>query len=432
MKTLFQNAKIYQKGAENHVLCGYVAVDGAVITEVGEGTRDAAGFDRVIDCGGNLLLPGLYNAHSHSAMTIFRGYGEEMSLHRWLNERILPAEELLTDESVYYGSLVAAMEMVRGGTVSFSDMYFFCDATARAVREIGMKANLSRSIVSFDENIDMKTDSRMQEAARLFSDYHMTENGKLRIDMALHAEYSNKMRAVQYVSEYAKEHGANLQIHLSETAEEHAACIERHGKTPTEFFLEAGAFDVPVTAAHCVYLSESDMAILAAHGATAAHCPVSNLKLGSGVMPFEKLKAAGVSIGIGTDGAASNNTLDMFREMSFAALVHKGVGRDPEAAHAADIIEAATLAGARAQGRDDAGVIAAGYRADIVLLDLSSVNNIPMYDAAATVTYSASSRDVKLTMIDGTVVYENGTFRTVDEEKVLFEARRVFADYFKK
>ena len=384
----------------------------------------------VVDCGNNLLIPALYNAHCHAAMTLFRGYGEDLPLGRWLEERIFPAEEKLTYKSVRVASKLAIAEMLRSGTASFSDMYMFEDAVAEAVLETGIKANLSRSLVSFDPNVNIKTDARFREAVELVEAYHGADDGRLQIDISLHAEYTNVPGYCAEVGRYAAERGLGMQIHLSETEKEHAECIGRHGKTPARFFAELGVFDARTTAAHCVYLTDEDMEILAQKGVTAVHNPVSNLKLGSGVMPLRKLLDRGVSVAVGTDGVASNNRLDLLREVQVAAILHKGVNRDPAIVRANELLPLATYNGARAQGRADCGEIRVGARADLVLIDRNSIHNIPSYDDHVLLMHSADSSDVKMTMVDGRILYRNGEYTFIDEERLRFEAREVFAHYF--
>lgn len=425
MKILFKNAELIGRGTVD------VVTDGKIITYIGEGAS-AEGCDRVIDCRDKLMLPGLYNCHAHAAMTLFRGYGEDMPLQDWLEKRIFPAEDLLTDHAVYTASRFAIAEMLRGGIVSFSDMYFFCDQTARAAAEIGIKANLSRAIVSFDENVDMESDSRFAEAKALFAEWHNACDGRIKIDMALHAEYTNVAKACSAVAEFTAKNSTGLHIHLSETEREHLECIGRHGVTPARFFADNGCFDVPVNAAHCVWVSDEDIALMSERGVTAVYNPVSNLKLGSGVMPMQKMLDHGVRVALGTDGTASNNTLNIFKEMHVGSIIQKGISRDPSKIKAEQIIDAATIAGAQAQGRDGHGTLSVGAAADLILVDLSAINNMPYYDMRYTAVYSATADNVTLTMVDGTVLYENGEYTTIDEEKLKYDMRNECGNYFKK
>lgn len=427
MSILLKNANFTEKYGYGKTV--NILIEGERISYIGK-ELPSVRADREIECNGNLVLPAFYNAHCHSAMALFRGYGDDLPLQRWLNERIFPAEDRLTGESVYYGSMVAIAEMIRGGVVSFSDMYFFLDDTARAVGESGVKANLSRSIVSFDPDLDVYSDGRIRESLEVFDRWHGAFDGRIKIDMSLHAEYTNVEKCCRYVAELAKERKTGIQVHISETLSEHNECIERHGVSPTKFFLQTGVLDVPVTAAHCVYVSDEDIEIMRDKGVTAAHNPVSNLKLGSGVMPYKKLKAAGVNIALGTDGAASNNRLSIIRELQYASLIHKGVERDAAATCARDMIYSATRAGAISQGREDCGEIGVGMRADLILLDLDSINNIPSYSLESSVCYSAQESDVLMTVCDGRILYENGSYNTIDEEHLRFEAKRVISHYF--
>lgn len=421
MKLLFKNAMLLDRRVV------YLATENEKITYIGA-TRPAGEFDRAIDCRGKLLMSGFYNTHCHAAMTLFRGYGEELSLREWLDTRILPAEDRLDDEKVKYGSLMAIAEMLASGIVSFSDMYFFCDKTAEAVLESGIKANLSRSLVSFEEGMTAKNDSRFLEGVSLAKAYHNADNGRIKIDMSIHAEYSNVESYIRDVSAYTAENGYMMQLHLSETEKEHNECIARRGKTPTEFFRDCGTFLSPTTCAHGVWLTESDMDILAEVGATVSHNPCSNLKLGSGIARVKTMTERGVNVGLGTDGAASNNSLDFFREMYVASLIAKGASHDPTAGRAADILKIATANGAFSQRRLDCGKLEVGYRADLVLLSLDDVNMIPTYDPIYAVLYAAKAANVRMTVVDGRILYENGVYTTLDIEKIKDNFKRV-CDY---
>ena len=432
MKILFKNARLLPEampeGSRAEDTVNIVVTDES-ITYIGVGMPEEP-FDRTIDCKENLLMPAFYNAHCHAAMTLFRGYGEDLPLRRWLDEKILPAEEKLNFRRVYYGSKLAIAEMIRAGVVSFSDMYFFQEATAEAVLEAGVKANIARSIVSFDPGITKETDSRFAESVKLVEQYHGAGDGRLKVDMSLHAEYSNVDACCRYVAEYAKEQGLRMQLHLSETQAEHEACIERHGMTPAAYFASLGVLDVPTTAAHCVYVTDEDIAILKDKGVFPVHNPVSNLKLGSGVMRLRDMLDAGLTVTLGTDGVASNNRLSVLRELQTAAILHKGIHRDPENIRAAQLPALATRNGALSQGREDCGMVAVGMRADLILIDLNAINNIPCYDLATTLAYSANTSNVLLTMCDGRILWENGEYTSIDIECLRFEARQIIRRYF--
>ena len=387
--------------------------------------------DEIIDGKGNLLIPAFYNTHCHAAMTLFRGYGEDLPLDRWLNEKIFPAEDKLTSKSVNIATKLAIAEMLANGIASFSDMYMFMDEVANAVLETGIKANISRSIVSFSESDNIASDSRFLESVMLVKDFDGAANGKLKVDMSLHAEYTNTEQMARFIAEYTRENDLGMQVHISETEKEHRECKERRGgRTPVEFFADCGLFDARTTAAHCVYLTDNDMDIIREKKVSVAHNPVSNLKLGSGVMPLRKMLDKGINVTFGTDGVASNNNLDVLKEMQYAALLGKGISRQPESVRARELFSLATRNGAIAQGRYDCGAIKIGYKADAALIDLDSVNNIPSYDYYTTLAYSAKSSDLLMTMVDGEILYKDGEYKTIDIEKLKFEAKDVINHYF--
>ena len=429
MKILLKNATLLPEYGYGSALVHILVKDKKIKEIYTELPVDLA-VNETVDCGGNLLIPAFYNAHCHAAMTLFRGFGEDLPLKRWLEEKIFPAEERLTFRSVYHATMLAIAEMLKSGIACFSDMYMFEDAVAEAVLATGIKANLSRSLVSFDPEIEMGKENRMIEAIRLAEWYHGIDEGRILVDFSLHAEYTNVPKACSYVADIASRFKTGMQIHLSETENEHNECIGRWGKTPTEFFRDTGVLDLPTTAAHGVYLTESDVAILAEKKASVAHNPVSNLKLGSGVMPIRRLIDGGVNVALGTDGVASNNRLDMLRELQTAAILHKGVNRDPEAIKAPEAFKLATLNGAIAQRRFDCGSIRVGNRADLVLLDRTSLHNMPNYDDYAMIAYSAERSDVRMTMVDGRILYRNGEYTSIDEERLRHDCRETFAHYF--
>ena len=289
---------------------------------------------------------------------------------------------------------------------------------------------MSRSFVSFDPDADIRKDSRFDEFLQLAKGYHHADDDRILVDMSLHAEYTNTPKTCRSVADYAKEHGFGMQIHLSETEKEHLECISRHGVTPTRFFANMGVLDVPTTAAHCVWVNDEDIEMLAQKKVSVAHNPVSNLKLGSGVMPLRPMLDAGVNVALGTDGVASNNRLDVLREMQTAAILHKGINRDPAITAASEMVALATKNGAIAQGRADCGRVEIGNRADLVLIDRSALHNMPNYDDYAMLSYSANTSDVLFTMVDGRILYRNGEYNAIDEERLRYEAQEVFAHYF--
>lgn len=427
MKILLENVRIPEEYgfADEHI---YVLTDGAFISYVGR--EKPVDFDKSIDGKGNLLIPGFYNSHCHAAMVMFRGFGEDLPLWRWLNEKIFPAEERLNNHNVYISSKFAIAEMLKNGIVSFSDMYMFENSVADAVIETGIKANLSRSLVSFGEGATIKGDWRFNEATEWISQYNNANNGKLIMDMSIHAEYTNQEAYIREVAEYTKANGLRMQIHASESEQEHLECIKKYGKTPIELFYDTGVLLSPTTLAHCVYVTDNDMDIIKDCGAFVSHNATSNLKLGSGVARVPQMLKKGVCVTLGTDGAASNNTLDIMREYQLASILHKGYNRDAEATKAPQMLDLATVNGAKSQGRADCGKIIPNYRADLVLIDLNAINNKPCFDTYCTLSYSANSSNVLMTMVDGEILYQNGEFTTIDIEKITREFDDVCKHYF--
>ncbi len=393
----------------------YVLTKGSVISYVGK-ERPEGTSRRVIDGKDRLLMPAFYNAHGHTPMTILRGYGENMELSRWLNEKIFPFEAKLTPAMVYNSTLVGIAEMFAAGVVSSTDMYFFGEAIMSAFEKSGAKLNLSIGTVCFDGR-GFKDLPDYGENERLFQNWHGKDGSRLRVDMSIHGEYTSSPKVVGDVAAYAKEKNCRMQLHLSETAKEHKECQERHGKTPAQYFYDLGLFDVPATAAHCVWLSEEDMDLLAEKDVTVATCPISNMKLASGIADLKAMRKRGIRIALGTDGASSNNSLQMFDEMKALALVQRIGSEDPAAVTPEEVLRYATRNAALSQGRNDAGMIAEGYRADFVVLNLDRPHFAPRRNLLHHLVYSADRGDVVMTVCDGNIVYDNGHFPTIDVER---------------
>lgn len=400
----------------------YVGIRGGVIEYIGD-TAPSADYGEQYDGRHSLLLPGFYNVHSHAPMTLLRGYAENLPLDRWLNEKVFPFEDQLSDDAVYWGTQLAAAEMLACGTVSFTDMYFFVDAMARAVLDSGMKCNLSRGLTVFDGSAYEQT-AAFRDNEMLLRDYHGAGEGRLLIDLCIHGEYTSTPAVVRAVAAQAKAAGVRMHIHLSETQSEHEGCKQRHGLTPAAYMEACGVFDVPVTAAHCVWLEGEDFDILQRHGATVACCPASNLKLGSGYANVPALLHRGVNVALGTDGAASNNNLNILKDIYLFAIAYKGYYHDSTLITPQQALHAATRAGAASQGRMDSGRIRVGAKADLCVINTDTPWFTPQTDAACNVVYAAQGSDVRLTMVDGKALYRDGTYLTIDIERVKAEAQR--------
>ena len=421
---LFENATILTMVDDAPVVTGDVGVKAGEITLVGPAPKGAAAGRR-IDAKGCILMPGLINAHAHTAMCLLRGYADDYPLQTWLFEKVFPAEGRLDQRAILAGALLGFAEQLCTGTTSISDMYYFQPAVAQLALEAGIRANLCNGVVALSPDWSMEKDRGIQETLALARDFQGAGGGRIRAEAAIHAEYTSGPRVWAQVLELAQAHGLGIQLHLSETEKEHQEAKARHGgKTAARAFYEAGVFDQRVTAAHCVWLEPEDMALLAEKGVSAVHCPVSNLKLGSGICDVPALQRAGVNVALGTDGCCSNNTHDLFEEIKLAALLAKGKNLDPSLLPAYAALKMATVNGARAQGRAHLGQIAPGMEADIILLDMDHPTTRPNLDPLGAVVYSATGRSVKLTMVQGRILYENGVFTTIDLEKAYAEAER--------
>ena len=424
MSILLEHCDLLLRGEDGvySTMRGFLGVRGNTIDYIGA-ERPAEAYDEHKNMEHKLLMPGLINCHNHSPMVLLRGVGSGLPLQEWLFDRVFPIEDRLVPADIAAGSRLALLEMIAGGTTSFSDMYFFPAETVAAVEEAGVKVNLNRCVQCFDENQTVEQNTQIPQSVELFERYHNAANGRIRIDFSIHAEYTCKPHIVRAYSELCKEYGGRMHIHLSETPREVDECVARYGKSPAAWFEELGTLDSPTAAAHCVAVSGEDIAILKRHGVSVVHNPTSNLKLGSGFAPVRELLDAGINVALGTDGAASNNNLDLFEEMHLAAIMHCGYHRDPTVIRAAEVLDMATVNGAKLQGRDDTGVLAVGKKADLIALDLDRPHLYPNFDTPALLTCAAHASDVVMTMVDGKILYENGEYKTLDREKVLYEAR---------
>lgn len=400
----------------------YVGIDGQQITYISK-EAPKQDFGRVYDGTGKLLMSGFVNTHAHSPMTLMRGYGENLALQDWLNKKIFPFEDKLTGDAVYWGTLLAMAESIRFGIVSTTDMYYFSEDMIRAIDESGTKNNISRSVTCFDDS-DLWSLQSAKEMKSIYETYHNAADGRIKVDMSIHAEYTSTPKIVKQMAEYTQSIGANMHVHLSETKLEHEECKQRHGLTPAAYFNKLGLFETPTTAAHCVWLEDEDFEILWEKGVTAASNPVSNMKLASGVCNVPKLLASGINVTLGTDSVASNNSLNFIEEMKVFACAAKERLKDPTAVTPKQALKAATLAGAISQGREDCGSIKVGNKADLIVLDISGPHMHPVHDLINNLVYSASGSDIVMTMADGKILYENGQYTTIDIEKAIYETGR--------
>ena len=375
--------------------------------------------DETIDCQEKLITPGLVNAHTHAAMTLFRSYADDMALMDWLQKKIWPAEANLTAEDVYWGSQLAIAEMLASGTTAFADMYFFMDQVAQACVETGMRASLSRGLIAVD---GPGQEERFAENEQLFKDFHGAADGRITVMLGPHAPYTCPPRCMEKVVAIAHRLGAEIHVHLSETKDEVEKCQRIYDKSPVALLNDLGVFDCGTLAAHCVWVSEQDIRILAEKKVRVVHNPSSNLKLASGAAPVSAMLEAGVTVALGTDGATSNNKLDLLEEIRLASFLQKLDRMDPTALPSRQVLQMAHQGGAAAIGQGDVlGRIEPGYKADLTIYNTTAPHWCPQHDLASILTYAAASADVSHTLVDGRVLYRNGEFTTIDIDRVKAE-----------
>ncbi len=402
-----------------------IAIEDGVITHIADSPDELPHpereFDAVISGKDKLVMPGLINAHTHLSMTLLRGYADDLPLMTWLREKIWPLEARLTPDDIYWGALLGLAEMIRSGTTCFADMYFAMDRVAEAVEASGLRALLSYGIIAPEPG--EKLDRELKIAEEFVERFHNAADGRVRAAVSPHAPYTCHPRVWEKAVELARERGLIVHTHLSETRTEVEEARKRWGKTPPEHLESLGVFKVPVLAAHCVHLTDRDIEILKRHDVRPVHNPTSNLKLASGVAPVWKLVRAGLTVALGTDGAASNNDLDMFEEVRLAALLQKGILEDATALPALEALKLATVNGARALGWPDLGAIEVGRRADLIVLDVAAPHWTPRYDAISNVVYAAKGADVVTVIVDGRLVMKDHEILTFDEEEAKARAR---------
>lgn len=401
----------------------FVAVEGTQITYVGT-QRPQGSFEEEIDGEGGVLMPGFVNAHTHVPMTAMRGYGDGNNLQDWLNNYIFPVEARWDDRAIRCCTDLGLAEMIASGVTCIADMYGHSPAIAQEVAAAGISANLSVGGVQFtdDFNPDTHNDCRVQR--ELTERWHGYNDGQILVDASVHGEYTSHQQLWRWMAGYAREHGLGMHVHISETRSEHEECLARHGKTPIQVLNDYGVWDGRAIAAHCVWTTPEDWAVMAEKGISAIHNPMSNLKLGSGIAPVPAMKKAGVNVCLGTDGVSSNNCTDFFGDLKIAAILHNGAGCDPLALLPIDALRMATANGGRALGRKT-GVIAEGYTADLILVDFSHLNLTPCHSVLSNLAYAAHGSDVRMNMARGRVIYKDGDFLTIDIQRV----KREVADY---
>ena len=396
-----------------------IAIEDTKITYVGKEIPTGYEAADVVDGKGKLATAGMVNTHGHVSMTLLRSYADDMALMDWLENKIWPIEAKMDANDIYWGAMLGIVEMLKGGTTCFADMYCFMEDVARACLETGIRANLCRGLIGVAPDADVK----LAENDVLAENWQGAGNGLIRVTYGPHAPYTCPIPYLQKVIKAAADHKAEIQMHLCETKFEVESCIKEHGVTPIKLMDSLGMFELGTIADHAVHLTEEDMELMAAKKVRVAHNPQSNLKLASGIAPVAKMLEKGICVGLGTDGASSNNNLDMLEECRAAAMLHKATTFDPLVVPAAKAWEMATVDGAKVLGFENLGKLEAGQYADIVLWDNHKPYWYPRHNKLSQLVYAANSSDADTVFVAGKKVLESGKLLTFDEEKIYAEAQ---------
>lgn len=422
MSILIKNANIITMNQENEEFLGDILIEGSAISKIGSNLNPER-VDQIIDATGMVAMPGLINCHNHAAMVLFRGYSDDLRLMEWLNEKIWPAEDKLTPEDIYWGTMLSIAEMIRTGTTTFADMYFEMDHVAKAVDETGIRASLSRGLIYSDE-MGIKN---LDETDTFISNHHRSSDGRVTCMYGPHAPFTCPPKYLEEVLLRAEKNDIPIHIHLAETSEEVEIMHRDYGKSPTKYLSDLGYFKHHVLLAHSVNLSRDDVYLLKGMKGGVSHNPVSNMKLGCGVAPILLMKELNISVGLGTDGAGSATTLDLFEEMKAAAWMHKNITADPTAIDSQQVLTMATLEGAKLLNIDKhVGSLEVGKKADIILVDMEKPHLYPKTNnLKALLSYSATGFDVRTSIIDGKVIMRDYQLLTFDVAEVLRQAQKV-------
>lgn len=414
--------------AQRSVLIAGVTIDGStvdiaideegLIAGIGPEARKTIDADIVIDGSDQLAVPGLVNTHTHAAMTLLRGYADDMLLQDWLSQKIWPLEAHLTGDDVYAGTRLACLEMIKSGTVAFNDMYFFMDRAADAADEMGLRATLAYGFI--DLNIPEKREAEIKATETLVAGIKARNNPRIKAAVGPHSVYTVSPEGLSWCAEFAQEQGIGIHTHLSETEKEVTDCVAQFGKRPAALLDECGCLTPRTVAAHCCWLDEAECRLLSERGVFASHNPASNMKLAvNRAMPYHWLKESGANVCLGTDGCSSNNNLDLLEEMKFAALLQKFAWNSPTLLPASEAVTMATAAGARALDIGP-GTLTVGAPADIVLLDAQAVCNTPLFHPDSNMVYACNGSAVMTVLCQGRVLMHE---RTVPgEEEIVREA----------
>ncbi|MDR5000348.1 amidohydrolase [Brevibacillus parabrevis] len=399
---------------------GDILIENGRIVRMAEAIEASASTDTVIEAKNRIAMPGLINAHNHASMSLLRAFSDDLKLMDWLDKKMLPAEARMTREDVYWGTLLGIAEMIASGTTAFADMYVHMDAVAEAVQDSGIRASLTRGLVFLQDD----GGRRMTEALDLIDKWSGAADGRITTMLGPHAPYTCPPQPLQEVSALARSRQIPLHIHLAETREEVVKVREKYNQTPTEYLHELGVFhDNHVLLAHAVHLDPEDIGRLRGMRGGVAHNPVSNLKLGCGIAPVTELLSQGVTVGMGTDGAGSATTLDMFAEIKAASWMQKLHYGDPTVLPAEQVLRMATIESAKLLRIDhEVGTLEVGKRADLILIDTNKPHLSPLHDLHSLIAYSATGADVDTTIVNGEILMRNRELTLISWEEIQREA----------
>ncbi|TXK81374.1 amidohydrolase [Paenibacillus sp. N3.4] len=426
-KTLITNGYFIFNNEGKSWIKGHMVIEDNRITYIGEQIPEPKeSYENIIDGTNKLYMPGLVNSHGHAAMSLLRGYGDDLALQVWLEEKMWPMEAKFTSQDVKWGSLLSIVEMIKGGTTTIVDMYDHMNEVAQAIELSGMRGVLTRGVIGLCPP-DVQT-AKLQEAMEFAKNWHGQAGGRITTMMSPHAPYTCPPDYIERIVQAAHDLNLPIHTHMSETKREVQTNVDQYGLRPVAHLEKIGVFSRPTLVAHGVHLTDEEIDILQKYDVRVSHNPGSNLKLASGVARVPELLRAGVKVSLGTDGAASNNNLDMFEEMRLAALIHKGVSGDPLAVPAAEALRLGTKMGAESVWLEDVGELSPGMKADFIALDIDQPHFMPKTDFVSHIVYSASAKDVVDVCVDGNWIVRNGECLTLDEEKI----KREFEHSFEK
>lgn len=427
-KILIENIMIItMENEESIIKDGYILIEGKSISKVGEGsyTGDRNNI-KIINGKGCAAVPGFINCHTHIAMTLLRGYGEGLPLMRWLNEKIWPFEAKLNKDDIYFGTMLGIAEMIKSGTTTFVDMYFKESETGRASVKAGIRAYLGNPLLG---------DSWRSQLDETYANYEMfRDNDTVKPMIAPHSVYTCSMEALKCSGDFARKHKIPLHIHIAETEDEIKMIKDKYDKTPVEVCDDAGIFNDNTTiAAHCVHVNAADIKIMKNYRITAVHNPESNMKLASGICPVKEMMDEGINVSLGTDGASSNNNLNMIDEMKAASFLQKLSKKDAMLLSGYEALKLATVNGAKAINMEDSlGKIKPGYLADIAIFNVSKPNLVPLYDIYSNIVFASSGNEVKTVIINGSIVMEDNELVNIDENYLVANAQKVVESIIKR